>query len=376
MADWKWHPERAEGDRWVEAGAPEPETTLLAAAGPVDILTAGGILRATEVVELAAAARLDLAAAAVVLLKESGGGRNVWGHDGVIVAPNTYVKGAPVTEQAYRAYLQAVTAGRAGRQGCGPLQLTWSGYQAQADTLGGCWDWRSNVTVGFQALAQHIRNSGLRGGFRDYNGSGPAAEKYADDAMARYDVWRVRLGTPDPIGGGVTDQQIDEIHQQLLGVMPAWGGGVTDDKGTPYNALQFAMRTNVEIHQTALMCQQLLKRAQAKPPQMLAEDVNRIAATVAKHPEIAASAATVASLAAAGEITTVSFWKDSAERAAKAFAGAAITLFGAGPLDVLHIDWQSTLSLSAGAAVVSLLMSVASSQIGTPGSPSLVKGKP
>ncbi|MCW2767557.1 MAG: hypothetical protein JWO11_3516 [Nocardioides sp.] len=372
MSDWKWHPERAEGDRWVEAGAPEPETTLLSAATPADILTAGGILRATEVVELAAAAGLDLAAAAVVLLKESGGGRNVWGHDGVIVAPNTYIKGAEVTEQAYRAYLQAVTAGRAGRQGCGPMQLTWSGYQAQADALGGCWDWRNNVTVGFQALAQHIRNSGLRGGFRDYNGSGPAAEAYATDAMTKYDVWRVRLGTPDPAGAGdmtpADSQKLDEIHQQLLGVMAAWGGGVTDAQGTPYNALQFAMRTNVEIHQTALMCQQLLKRAQAKPPGMLRSDVNEIAATIAQHPAIAA-------LVDTGEMTTVSFWKATAERLVRAFAVSMLSLLGAGVIDIVHVPWTTDLSISGGAAVASLLASLVASQVGDPGSPSFLKGK-
>jgi hypothetical protein len=174
-------------------------------------------------------------------------------------------------------------------------------------------------------------------------------------------------------GGGApvaqdVNAQIDEIHQQLLGVLPAWPGGITDDKGTPYNMLQHLLRVSVSTNQATLMLAQLLKRAQAKPPGMLRSDVNAIAATVAEHPAIQA-------LANTDEITTVSFWKAAGERAAKAFAGALITLFGAGPVDVLHIAWQTTLSLSAGAAVVSLLMSVASSQIGTPGSPSLVGEK-
>ena len=44
----------------------------------VSVLTQGGILRAAEIVPIARAAGLDLAAAATVLIKESSGGRNVW----------------------------------------------------------------------------------------------------------------------------------------------------------------------------------------------------------------------------------------------------------------------------------------------------------
>ena len=51
--------------------------------GRVDVLSRGGILRAPEVVDLTAAAGLDLAAAATLLAIESNGGRNVWGSDGV-----------------------------------------------------------------------------------------------------------------------------------------------------------------------------------------------------------------------------------------------------------------------------------------------------
>jgi hypothetical protein len=307
---------------------------------------------------------LNLAAAAVVLLKESGGGRNVWGHDNVVVAPGTYAKGAEVTEQAYLAYRAAVQSGRAGRQGCGPTQLTWSGYQDQADALGGCWDWRCNVTVGFRALAQHIRNSGLRGGFRDYNGSGPAAETYADDAMSKYLVWATRLGSPGP-----EDDVTCSVWDRREG---PWDGGISNIpdpvNGEEYDLFEYVKRNNVTTYQTALMCQQLLDRVKAAPvaPQVKL-DVDRLAGKLGEHPAIQALVD--------GEITTVSFWKDAGERAVKAFAGAALTLFGAGPVDVLHIAWQTSLSLSAGAALVSLLMSLASAQIGTPGTASLVKGK-
>ncbi len=88
----------------------------------VSVLAEGGIIGAEDVVSIAAAAGLELAAAATLLVKESSGGRNVWGHDAVTVAPNTYVKGGPVTQSNYTAYRAAVNAGHAGRQGCGPTQ--------------------------------------------------------------------------------------------------------------------------------------------------------------------------------------------------------------------------------------------------------------
>lgn len=167
-----------------------------------DILTAGGILRAPEVIELAQAAKLDVASAATLLDKESGGGRNVWGHDAVRTA-GTYTPGGPVTRDNYRAYMDAVLAGRAGRQGCGPTQLTFGPYQARADDLGGCWDWRVNCRVGFEILSGLIRANGVRDGFRRFNGSGSAAERYADDAMTRLRRWQERIAVaPNPPGPG------------------------------------------------------------------------------------------------------------------------------------------------------------------------------
>jgi hypothetical protein len=159
----------------------------------VTVLAQGGILRPADIVPIAAAAGLDLAAAATLLIKESSGGRNVWGHDAVVVAPNTYVKGGPVTEQNYTAYIAAVREGRAGRQGCGPTQLTFGPFQQRADDLGGCWRFEINCRVGFEILADSIRRRGVQDGFRAYNGSGARAEAYGRDALARYDVWKAQL---------------------------------------------------------------------------------------------------------------------------------------------------------------------------------------
>ena len=154
-----------------------------------EILAAHGILRAPEVVELAAVAKLDLACAATLLAKESGGGRNIWGSDPVPTG-HSYDKGSPVVRGDYLAYLGAIARGAAGRQGCGPTQLTAKIYQDQADRAGGCWDWRANCLTGFRILRDLIRRYGEHNGFRAYNGSGAAADRYAADAMAGLSQWR------------------------------------------------------------------------------------------------------------------------------------------------------------------------------------------
>lgn len=159
----------------------------------VDVLARSGIQNAQRVIETAQAAGLELAAACAMLEKESAGGRNLWGHDGVATA-NAYVKGGEVTRAAYMAYKRAIELGRAGRQGVGPCQLTYGPLQDQADDLGGCWDPAFNLRVGFRHLQGLVASYGVRDGFRRYNGSGPAAEAYAADVMNKLAVWRSRLG--------------------------------------------------------------------------------------------------------------------------------------------------------------------------------------
>ena len=156
--------------------------------GRNDVLSRGGILRAPEVVDLAAAAGLDLAAAATLLAIESNGGRNVWGGDGVSTG-GVYVKGSEVTQAAYLRYKAARS--RLGAQGVGPTQLTSPGLQDRADARGGVWDWRVNCAVGFEILADFIARYGMRGGFRAYNGT----FAYADDAMRRHATWTAALAT-------------------------------------------------------------------------------------------------------------------------------------------------------------------------------------
>lgn len=67
------------------------------------------------------------------------------------------------------------------------------------------------------------------------------------------------------------------------------------------------------------------------------------------------------------------FIKETIERAVKTAAQTAVTLLGAGAIDVLTIDWQQVASVSAGAALLSVLTSLASKPIGpATDSPSVV----
>jgi len=52
------------------------------------------------------------------------------------------------------------------------------------------------------------------------------------------------------------------------------------------------------------------------------------------------------------------FWNYSIERAIKTFAQAAIAAIGTGSIGLLAIDWVNVLSLSGGAALLSLLTSI------------------
>jgi hypothetical protein len=51
-----------------------------------------------------------------------------------------------------------------------------------------------NMLAGFEHLAAGIRRNGLRTGVRAYNGSGPAAEKYADTVLTRAEEFKKTLG--------------------------------------------------------------------------------------------------------------------------------------------------------------------------------------
>ena len=103
-----------------------------------------GIKMPRRAVEESVRKKCRLACACVLLVKETGGGRNVYGHDPVRCNDN--LKGIPVTEANYRSY--KANRRRCGAQGVGPLQLTSPGFQDEADRKGGCWKPRVNIRVG------------------------------------------------------------------------------------------------------------------------------------------------------------------------------------------------------------------------------------
>lgn len=70
-------------------------------------------------------------------------------------------------------------------------------------------------------------------------------------------------------------------------------------------------------------------------------------------------------------MTTAEFWLATLERAIKTAAQTAVALIGTGAIGILDVDWRQVASVSALAAIVSVLTSLASDRIGNPG-PSLV----
>lgn len=58
--------------------------------------------------------------------------------------------------------------------------------------------------------------------------------------------------------------------------------------------------------------------------------------------------------------TNVQFWRDTLERAVKTFAQSALAVLGLGATDLLSADWVGVVSVGGGAAVISILTSLAS----------------
>lgn len=163
-----------------------------------------GIQVPVRMIMAARKAGLAVPIAASILMQETGGGRNEWGHDPTIFVGghdthNGKQWGETVTASAYKAYLaQRGTAGHGGMQGVGPCQLTYYAYQDAADKAGGCWKPLPNMIIGFTALANLIRRAGLHDGIAAYNGTGSAAQQYADAVIARADQYAAALGVPKP----------------------------------------------------------------------------------------------------------------------------------------------------------------------------------
>ena len=145
-------------------------------------------------------------ALAIAMLEQESSGKNVWGHDPTIFVGGWDAKNRKfwttdpdrkgyVNEAGYREYKRQRGSGCNGKcQGVGPMQLTWWSTQDMADREGGCWKPRYNIRIGFRILAGLIRDHGVFGGLRRYNGSGPRAVQYATSVLTRRTKWRLRFG--------------------------------------------------------------------------------------------------------------------------------------------------------------------------------------
>jgi hypothetical protein len=76
-------------------------------------------------------------------------------------------------------------------------------------------------------------------------------------------------------------------------------------------------------------------------------------------------------------VFTAAFWAQALERALKSAAQALLVIWGASQVNVLSIaSWQTALSVTLAAALLSLLTSLASVPFGPAASPSLVEPLP
>jgi hypothetical protein len=122
-------------------------------------------------------------------MQETGGGKNEWGHDPTIfIGGGTF--GQPVTEESYAAYkVERDATGKS--QGVGPTQLTFRGYQDQADALGGCWRPANNLVVGFGIIAGYrAKGRSWRDCWLGYSGG---KESYADAMEVKHAWWEAVL---------------------------------------------------------------------------------------------------------------------------------------------------------------------------------------
>jgi hypothetical protein len=138
----------------------------------------------------AALEKLDLPFLCAILMMETSGGLNIYGHD-----PTIFIGAGAVTEANYAAYKHLRDA-TGECQGVGPSQLTSRSLQEEADAVGGCWQPEHNIAVGAHFLAGLVSAHGgnLQAAATAYNGSGPAAEAYGVRVMALREHFESVLG--------------------------------------------------------------------------------------------------------------------------------------------------------------------------------------
>lgn len=68
-------------------------------------------------------------------------------------------------------------------------------------------------------------------------------------------------------------------------------------------------------------------------------------------------------------MNTKKFWLATLQRVIRTFAQALVSCIGVGAFDIVHFAWSRSLSVSGGAALLSLLTCVIASTTGDPSSP-------
>ena len=154
-----------------------------------------GFQHGSDILRARTIAKLGLPVACAMLMLETGGGFNVFGHDVDRLGTGPGWGWGAVTSAKYAAFRKLrVESGRS--NGVGPCQLTSPGLQDEADEAGGCWVPAHNLAVGFRFLHDLIVEHGLLDGCAAYNGSGPAAQAYGRRLVALADHYKaIGLGT-------------------------------------------------------------------------------------------------------------------------------------------------------------------------------------
>lgn len=165
---------------------------VASAATTITKLRLNGNKRPVYTYREAKRAHVPVSVLAAVLDQETGGARNVFGHDrdkyghrlGGI--PESWVN---VTKARYLIYKAARPS--KGMQGVGPMQLTWYAFQDKADAYGGCYLPKINIRVGAEMLRDEFKQYGSWwAAFWHYNGS----QAYANVVEGRRKHWLDKLG--------------------------------------------------------------------------------------------------------------------------------------------------------------------------------------
>lgn len=206
----------------VPTPTPTPAPAPAQAPLPMSPTTVSGVLvgfgmeRPVELAALFIKAGVEPAVGAAFCEQESSTARNVWGHDGVD-PKGLYVKGAPVTLEAYAAYAARrkhhdgpAVGDEVDTQGVGPLQITHWSLQDECDQRlgpsGGTWVWEHNVEYGLGLIRSYLTAAAgeadpVWAAAKRYNGKAA----YADELIEKVAMWRDRMAgaltdtTPPPV---------------------------------------------------------------------------------------------------------------------------------------------------------------------------------